>query len=37
MPVYGKKVQFGDLLATVDVILPTNLSDTEVELFGQAG
>lgn len=35
MPIYGKKVQFGDLLATVDVILPTNLSDTEVELFGK--
>ena len=26
MPIYGKKSQFGNLLATVDVVLPTHLN-----------
>ena len=35
MPLYGKKGQFGNLLATVNVVLPTHLNETEVELFGK--
>jgi curved DNA-binding protein len=35
MPVYGKKGRFGDLMATVDVVLPTQLNELELGLFGQ--
>lgn len=35
MPIYGRKGQFGNLLATVNVVLPAYLSATELELFGK--
>jgi curved DNA-binding protein len=35
MPVYTKKNKFGNLLITVDVMLPENLSEEELELFGK--
>lgn len=35
MPVYGKKGRFGNLMATVDVVLPTQLNELELGLFGQ--
>ena len=33
MPLYGKPNQFGDLLVKVDVVIPSNLSQEETELF----
>ena len=35
MPVYGKKNEFGDLLARIDIQMPKHLSDKEIELFRQ--
>lgn len=35
MPVYKKEGQFGDLYITYNVVLPTNLSEKEEELFKQ--
>ena len=35
MPIYGKKGRFGDLMATVEVTLPTHLTELELGLFGQ--
>jgi curved DNA-binding protein len=35
MPKYRKKEEFGDLYLTYQVIMPTNLSDQEKELFTQ--
>ena len=34
-PVYKKEGEFGNLYITYNVILPTNLSDDEKELFNQ--
>jgi curved DNA-binding protein len=33
MPVYGKKNEFGNLLARIDIQMPKHLSEKEVELF----
>jgi curved DNA-binding protein len=33
MPVYPKKNEFGNLLVKIDILLPENLSDEEIELF----
>ncbi len=33
MPVYGKKNEFGNLLVKVDILLPEQLSEEEIELF----
>ena len=33
MPVYGKKNEFGDLLLKVEIVLPSHLSEQEMELF----
>ncbi len=35
MPRYGKENEFGDLFAKVNVGLPKNLSESEIELFNQ--
>ncbi len=35
MPKYGAETEFGDLYATVNVTMPKNLSDKEIELFKQ--
>ena len=32
-PVYKKEGQFGDLYITFNVVIPTNLSEKEIELF----
>jgi curved DNA-binding protein len=33
MPFYGKKSKFGDLLVTVDIVLPANVAEEETALF----
>ncbi len=33
MPIYDKDKEFGDLYATVNILMPKNLSDKEIELF----
>ncbi|MHB8931514.1 MAG: DnaJ C-terminal domain-containing protein [Melioribacteraceae bacterium] len=33
MPVYGKKNEFGNLLIKINVMLPENLSEEEIDLF----
>ncbi len=33
MPIYGKKNEFGDLLVKVNILLPDNLNEDEVDLF----
>jgi curved DNA-binding protein len=33
MPVFGKTGEYGDLYATIKIILPKNLSEEEIELF----
>jgi curved DNA-binding protein len=33
MPVYAKKNEFGNLLVKIDILLPEDLSDEEIELF----
>jgi curved DNA-binding protein len=33
MPVYAKKNEFGNLLVKIEIVLPENLSDEEIELF----
>jgi curved DNA-binding protein len=33
MPVYAKKNEFGDLLVKVDIVLPEQLSEEEIDLF----
>jgi len=33
MPVYGKTNEFGDMYATVNIVIPKNLSGKETELF----
>jgi DnaJ-class molecular chaperone len=33
MPVYGKKNEFGNLLAKVDIHMPDHLSEEELDLF----
>lgn len=35
MPIYDKPEQFGDLYATVNIKIPTNLTEKEIELFNQ--
>ena len=35
MPRYDKENEFGDLYAKVNVGLPKNLSESEIELFNQ--
>ncbi|MBE0638088.1 MAG: J domain-containing protein [Bacteroidales bacterium] len=35
MPVYGKSNEFGDLYARIQVVLPQNLNDQEINLFKQ--
>jgi curved DNA-binding protein len=35
MPVYGKKNEFGNLVVTVDVVLPQHLSEEEIGLLRQ--
>ena len=35
MPIYAKKNKFGDLLVRVDIALPENLSEEEIDLFGK--
>ena len=34
-PVYKKEGQFGDLYITYNVLIPTSLSDKEIELFNE--
>ncbi len=33
MPVYGKKNEFGNMLVKVDILLPENLGEEEIDLF----
>ena len=33
MPIYGKKNEFGHLLVKIEVVLPKNLSDNEVQMI----
>ena len=33
MPVYGKKNEFGNLLVKINILLPENLSEEEIDLF----
>lgn len=33
MPVYGKKNEFGNLLVKIDILLPENLGEAELDLF----
>ena len=35
MPVYGKKNEFGNLMVKVNILLPENLSEMEMKLFGE--
>jgi curved DNA-binding protein len=35
MPIYAKKNKFGDLLVRVNIALPENLSEEEIDLFGK--
>jgi curved DNA-binding protein len=35
MPVYAKKNEFGNLLVKIAIVLPENLSDEEIGLFGK--
>lgn len=35
MPVFNKPEEFGDLYATINIKIPTNLSDKELELFNE--
>ena len=35
MPVFNKPEEFGDLYATINIKMPTNLSDKELELFNE--
>jgi curved DNA-binding protein len=34
MPVYGRKMEYGDLLVNVAIVLPENLSEVELNMFG---
>ncbi|MEX2088596.1 MAG: J domain-containing protein [Bacteroidota bacterium] len=33
MPVYGRKMEYGDLLVNVAIVLPENLSEAELDMF----
>ena len=35
MPIFNKPEEFGDLYATINIKMPTNLSEKELELFNQ--
>ena len=35
MPIFNKPEEFGDLYATINIKIPTNLSENELELFNQ--
>jgi len=35
MPIFNKADEFGDLYATINIILPTNLTETELQLFNE--